>query len=381
MSLASIAPSEVVPTRRKLGGTLWLYQARLFLLSCGLFIGVLSGLLLLLAFVDELHGAASGTALTQVLWLAVLAVPALLESILPFIVFLAVIHFFISLHHHGEMTSLRSHGLSDRQILAPVLVATLLLGIATFVVLNPLAAASTLRKQQVAAGLQSNLFALHTSAWQAGFWLMQRDTLETPAQRIFIRAERASADGTTLEGVTVITVSEGQIAKHLSAREASLRDGSWLLKNVSSVPLGAQASALPELRLPSTVEPAALRRRDHAPETTSLWRLPALIEARHNLGSGTHPLTYRYHEILATPARLLVFALLASVFSLYPWRRNRRLQWFLFVAGSLLLLHGFSDLMRSLGLTRQVPVLAAIWGPLVICALLSVAALSRSERL
>ena len=37
--------------------------------------------------------------------------------------------------------------------------------------------------------------------------------------------------------------------------------------------------------------------------------------------------------------------------------------------------------MRSLGLTRQVPVLAAIWGPLVICALLSVAALSRSERL
>ena len=38
--------------------------------------------------VDELHGAASGTALTQVLWLAVLAVPALLESILPFIVFL-----------------------------------------------------------------------------------------------------------------------------------------------------------------------------------------------------------------------------------------------------------------------------------------------------
>ena len=93
MSLASIAPSEVVPTRRKLGGTLWLYQARLFLLSCGLFIGVLSGLLLLLAFVDELHGAASGTALTQVLWLAVLAVPALLESILPFIVFLAVIHF------------------------------------------------------------------------------------------------------------------------------------------------------------------------------------------------------------------------------------------------------------------------------------------------
>ena len=59
-----------------------------------------------------------------------------------------------------------------------------------------------------------------------------------------------------------------------------------------------------------------------APETTSLWRLPALIEARHNLGSGTHPLTYRYHEILATPARLLVFALLASVFSLYPWRRK-----------------------------------------------------------
>ena len=130
-----------------------------------------------------------------------------------------------------------------------MLVATLLLGIATFVVLNPLAAASTLRKQQVAAGLQSNLFALHTSAWQASFWLMQRDTLgDSLRKRIFIRAERASADGTTLEGVTVITVSEGQIAKHLSAREASLRDGSWLLKNVSSVPLGAQASALPELR-------------------------------------------------------------------------------------------------------------------------------------
>ena len=381
MTFASIAPVEVSAARRKLGGTLWLYQARLFLLSCGLFVGILTGLLLLLAFVDELHGAASGTPLTQVLWLALLTVPALLETLLPFIIFFSVLHFFISLHRHGEMTSLRSHGLSDRQILAPVLATTLILGVATFVVLNPLAAASTLRKQQVATQLQSNLFALHTSAWQPGFWLMQRDTLNHSRQRVFIRAERASLDGTALEGVTVIAVSDGQIAEHLSASEATLQDGSWVLKNVSSVPLGGQAAHLSELRLASTVEPSALRHRDHAPETTSLWRLPALIETRHNLGSGIHPLIYRYHEILATPARLVVFALLASVFSLYPWRRNRRLQWFLLTAGSLLLLHGFSDLMRSLGLTRQVPVLAAIWGPIVICALLSVAALFRSERL
>ena len=374
-------PTAPLVSRRKLGGTLWLYQARLYLLSCGLFVGVLAGLLLLLAFVDELHGAVAGTPLTQVLWIALLAVPSFLSLVLPFIVFFSVLHFFIGLHHHGEMTSLRSHGLSDRQILMPVLVTTFFLGVATFVILDPLAAASTLHKQQVVAQLQSSRFALHTDAWQPGFWLMQREENQESRQRIFIRAERASADGAILEGVTVITVRAGQIAEHLSAREAVLQDGSWLLKDAEVVPLGGQAYARGDLRLPSTVEPSALERRDHAPETTSLWRLPDLIEARRNLGSGTHPLVYRYHEILSTPARLLVFALLASVFSLYPWRRTRRLQWFLLTAGSLLLLHGFSDLMRSLGLTQQVPVLAAVWGPLVICALLSVAALSRSERL
>ncbi|MDA7987620.1 MAG: LptF/LptG family permease [Alphaproteobacteria bacterium] len=335
--------------------------------------GALAAVFFLFNFADQLHDdAADGLSLFSLLYATFLPLPSLMETALPIVVFFAVLHAFITMEHRGEIIPLGTLGLSEAQILlAPVAVAVVI-GVVSLAVLNPVAAALT--RKEATLG-QSGDLSLQASAHDKDFWLRENQGGDS---EVLMHVQGADGDN-VFHGITIVRTQNGQIIEHIAAPSAKLLTGAWALENAWRMEQGKQAVHAARLYLPSKVTPRVLRQRLEWPEATPLAALPAVIKLRNSIGAPSEIYRHRLHTLLAGPATLCVMVLLAAVFALRPWRRGYRALWYFFTFGSLLAFYALIDISRAISLNRGLPVPFAVWCPIVICFLCSIAALNRRE--
>ena len=162
-----------------------LYIARKFL---GLFARVFGGFLaimMMIDIIDQLRRFGDpGISVGDAVLLSVMNVPSSLYRILPLILILAAIGLFLGLSRSSELVVVRASGRSGlRFLLAPVLTALLLGGIAV-AVLNPFVAATSKRYDVLSSGHARGGSVLSVS--EAGLWLRLRviGLLDHPVVRL-----------------------------------------------------------------------------------------------------------------------------------------------------------------------------------------------------
>ncbi len=356
------------------------YFARKFLLTfLGLFI-VFIVLLGLINLVDDLHDFPD-MSFAGVVEIVLLKIPHAVYQILPLIIILSTVSFFVSLARSSELVVMRASGRSAlRGLLAPVFVAAMI-GIVTVTMLNPIVAATAKQRNDILS-VYRNEGSSALAIASEGLWLRQGST----TGQTVIHAAKASSDVSTLYDASFIKFSpEGVPLQRIAARSARLGTGEWHLQSAkvwSLAPGGnpeATAILRDELLLPTELTKDRIIDSFGKPAFIPIWDLPRFINQLEQAGFSARRYAVWFQSELAQPLFLMAMVLISAAFTMRPARLSNT---GLAVLSAVLLgfgLHYIRNLAQILGSNGQIPILLAAWAPQLAALLLAFGLLLHME--
>ncbi|VBB68992.1 Permease, YjgP/YjgQ family [invertebrate metagenome] len=316
------------------------------------------------------------------LGMALLKLPQMVNTVLPFAVMLSSMAVFWQFSRSRELVIIRAVGVSAWQFLLPVLWIVLLLGISNLTLLNPLGAnlyaryarmenALLLRKTNTPLSLAGNI----TNLW----WYELIGNRQS-----VLHAERTCQDGPILymRDVSIFLFkNRGVFLERVEATSGMLlKDGTYKLYRVWILQSGHSAAYHDILSLPTNLTIDCIREHSSSPETVSVWQLSSSIRLCQEAGLSTYVHRLYLKALIASPFLLCAIVLVAAAFAMPQNHRNARVGVRMTGAISVgFLLYFFSKITYALGQAALLPLEVAAWSPAVIMGSLGLAALLHLE--
>lgn len=358
--------------------TLFQYIAARTLIAVGGLFAVLSALVLLIDFIENLRFASKladgdfGLALSMTL----LRAPSLTQTLIPFVFLFGSIWMFYQLNKRSEISVMRSAGLSVWRLLAPAALIAALSGVVIITTVDPLSAglfaqAETLKTRK--QGDEQNMVRIFGD----GIWLRQ----ENADGQLIINASNYDDARAALEKVTIWRFDpENVLLERIDAAEAFLSGRTLELHEARlRSPSSDQGSYTPIYAVRTSLTAANLRERVTAPETLSIWRLPRFMILAEAAGVPTVRYNMRFHDLCSTPLKLLAMVLIAAAFSMRPARAGGALQLAIVSVFAGFALYVLSEISTAMGESGLAPEALAAWIPALVASLAAVTALLHLE--
>lgn len=361
---------------------LHLYFARRFAAWFGITFTALFALIALIDLLDQTRRFADrGVGAGGIFELVILNIPKTLDQILPLIILLATVGFFISLARSSELIATRAAGRSALGALAAPVGVVLILGVLSTTTLNPIIAATSKRYEQLAQGYRSGGESTLSISTE-GLWLRQA----TDEGQMVIRAWRSNADGSVLYDVTFLAYeTAGAPVRRIHAKSAQLDEGEWVLRSAKDWPLGrginaeGNATLHDTLTIPSTLTVERIRESFGQPSTISIWALPEFIRQLDQAGFSSLQHRVWLQSEMARPLFLIAMVLIAGAFTM---RHTRFGGTGLAILAAVLLgftLYFVRSFSLILGENGQLSIYLAAWAPPIASILLAFGPLLHAE--
>ncbi len=359
------------------------YFARRFLQNFMVIGGIFLTLLILIDLIEQARRFDDeNLSFGRLLHLTLLNTPAAISEMLPLLVILATIALFVGLARSSELVVTRAIGRSGmRSLLAPVALA-LLIGAMAVALLNPISAATSEEYNRLSDSYRNN----GTSAFSIsseGLWLRQGSQ---NGQSVIHAKGTSNGETLKLNNVTIITFSqEGTPTQQVSADNAELRPGKWVLDNAKVWSLEEDTN--PEsnsvvherLEVPTSLTRQRILDTLGQQESVSVYDLPELIRDLREAGFSTKQYEVWLQVQLARPFFLVSMVLIGAAFTM---RHVRFGGTGIAVLSAVLL--GFAiyfvrNFAQILGENGQLPIIVAAWAPPFAAILLSLGLLLHAE--
>lgn len=351
------------------------FFARYLSITFWFFTGV-AGIVFIINFTElswrlaEVPNYTSGLALS----IAALQTPMVMQQAVPFIGLVSGMATLISLNRKYELVVARAAGISAWQFLTPICLGAMAYGLASLLILNPLAANGFARAQTIEADANSG------SSGGGGEpnspWIKQR----TEEGETIIGARTILKQGMELAGATFLRINkDGEIYERVDARRAHLRDGFWDLDRATIIRDGELPKQQRRVRIATNLSPEFVSERLARPETIPFYDLPRKIAAAHSFGLSANAFSTHFHSLVALPALLIAMTLIAATVSM---RFARMGQSATIILGGILagfLLYVVSVLVKAFGNAGFVPPIAAAWLPVLVASFFGVTFLLYKE--
>lgn len=351
-----------------------LYMAKTFVLRA---LAVLAALVVILMTLDLL--GESGKILAQEgngeaeLWRYVsLRVPQLIARFLPFSVLLGTLITLATLNQNSEIVSMKAAGISAHQIIAPLVLASLLIAAASFVF-----------NERVVTRATATL-----NAWtKVDYGPVPRDTGITPNVWIrfeddLLRADEVRGQGadTELRGV-VIHDRDWETLQRIVEAERAVRHGAgWRLENVRVFDVeAARETTQPVLEYGRGLAPDQFALADVSAAEQDFWTLRESIAQLKAAGRPTAALESGLWHKFSGPLSSMLMPLLAAVAAFGLARSGQ-----LFIRAVIGMALGFAyfvadNFALAMGNLGAYPPLLAAWAPFGLFLLIGEAVLIRTE--
>ncbi|MGJ8624050.1 MAG: LPS export ABC transporter permease LptG [Yoonia sp.] len=338
-------------------------------------------IILLVDVVEQLRKFASRDAtFLDVVMLSLLNGPSGFYRILPLVMILAAVSFFLAMSRSSEMVVTRAAGRSALRALLAPLAVTFAIGVASVMVLNPIVAATSKAYEARIDALRGTASVL--SLGSSGLWLRQGDQ----TGQTVIRAQRTNLDGTRLTDVTFLTfTNDGTPAARVRAGSAELSQGAWVLRGVKSWPLlgenvpEAAAVQMPQMTLPSTLTADQIRNSFGTPSSIPIWDLPRFIDRLQTAGFSAQRHLVWFQSELALPVFLIAMLLIAASFTMRHQRGGRTGLMVLFAVLLAFVTYFVRNFALVLGENGDLPAALAAWVPPLAAIGLSLGLLLHNE--
>ncbi|MBY8825940.1 LPS export ABC transporter permease LptG [Sphingomonas colocasiae] len=354
--------------------TMSIYMGRMFLVRS---FAVLAALVLVLQALDLL--GESGKILAQPgngnaeLWTYVsLRVPQIIQRFLPFSVLLGTLITLATLNQNSEVIAMKSSGLSAHQVLAPLILTSIIVAAITFVFNDRIVtrATSTLDRWQAVdyAPLPPD------RALQANIWVRDGNNLIHAGQ---VRGRGAA---TRLSDVTVYDRENDALREIVKAPTAVYTGTAWRLDNATrfDVPTGVNRPA-GTVTIGKDIRPDQFTLSSVDPDGLSFVALNSAIEDLDVAGRPTKSLKANLWHKIAGPMSSILMPLLGAVAAFGLARSGR-----LFLRAVIGMALGFAYFVAdnfglAMGNLGAYPPFLAAWGPFLLFLLIGETVLIRTE--
>ena len=350
------------------------YMARLFLTRS---IAVLIALVLILMTLDLLGESAKILAVPSNsdadLWRYVsYRLPMLTSRFLPFSVLLGALIAFVGLNQNSEVVAMKAAGLSAHQILAPLIVASIVLSAILFVFNEQVVVNST----RVVTAWSDNDYKPVPQAKSilTNVWIMSGGDL--------VRARVAGGNPFTAEGVTIYERRGGNLQRVIEAARAvpQAEGHNWLLEDARIYDSGMNViRRLPSMTAMPGVTPDQLKLAKVDPTELNYWTLKQRIAELEIAGRPTDVARAGLAHKIAQPLSILLMPLLAAIAAFGLARSGQVL-----VRAVIGMALGFAyfvvdNFSLAMGNAGTYPPLVAAWAPFFLFLLIGETVLIQTE--
>jgi lipopolysaccharide export system permease protein len=306
--------------------------------------------------------------------ISALRVPLIIQTAIPFVILFSAMGTLMALNRKHELVIARSTGVSAWQFLAPLCLASLLIGILTVLAFNPLAAKALSQAELVDAAMHG----VDPSSSNDDIipWLRQ----QTDEATTIIGATKTANRGQLLSDATFLRLDKnGSIGERIDAKTAMLEKGAWLLKDVTEYRSGKEVVHRESATVKSGLTPEFIEETLADPETIPFYELGRKIRAAHSFGLNAGGFAMQYHSLVALPWLLVAMTLIAATVSMRFVRMGQSAP---MILGGILagfLLYVVSVLVKAFGSAGIVPPVAAAWFPVVVAMFFGITFLLHKE--
>ena len=277
-------------------------------------------------------------------------VPTLMMELLPFIIFLSSMFYFLHLKSSKDLLSIKVFGYSNIRIILILSFFFFFFGVFVLLAVNPVT--STLvryyetEKAQYAKDV-GHLIAVNKN----GVWIKEVDDFGYK----IINAEILDED--TLKQISIFIFNDNhELIKRLESESAIITNSPWQMKNVYRF----------NFKLDETT---FFENYEHVTKNVSDKINSLSYEQLNKKGYSKNLLNEKFNKFISLPVFLFLMVVLAAVFTIGSLRSKQNFYYILISILICVAMYYFKDLSIALGQTEKISLILSVWMPIIVIAL------------
>ena len=290
-------------------------------------------------------------------------VPTLILELLPFIIFLSSMFYFLHLRSSRDLLQIKVFGYSNMRIILILSFFSFLLGFFVLFAINPIT--SSLVKYYETEKAQYSRDVDHLiSINKNGVWIKE---INETGYRI-VNAEKLNNE--VLEKISIYVFNSNQLIKRFESEYAIITNSPWLMKNVHVYDVQENSAIFFEnYELESSNTTKKINSLFKNLNTISFLDLLLNYSQLNKKGYSKKLLDKKINKFISLPFFLFLMVFLAAIFTIGSLRNKQNFYYVIISIFTCVAIFYFKDLSIALGQVEKINLSLSVWMPLLVIGL------------
>ncbi len=300
------------------------------------------------------------------LMLTSIFVPSMIIKLLPFIIFIASMIFMVKIRNNKDLLTLKVFGYSNIKIFFILATTAFVLGWFILLIISPLSSSMVKYYEKTKSQYARDIDHLVTFN-KNGLWI--KENLKS-GDRVITAVK---PEGFNLIDVTIFHFDENfNLYEKIYSKNINIKSNKWNLEDVKIFKIvdGVfKVKNVDNYQIYSIYNYEKITSLFNNSDTISFLDLLVDFDGLINNGYNKKFLNQSLHAMLTLPFLLFLMTSLASILTLYTLRRSDNLRFAILGLIISVFVYYFKDLSIALGQTDRIPLVLAIWSPVIALSL------------
>ena len=298
----------------------------------------------------------------QPLILSSIFIPSLIIKLLPFIIFFSSMWFITKIKNNKDLLVLKVYGYSNLKIFFILATTSFLLGWLILIIANPITSSMVMYYEKTKSQYARDIDHLITFN-KNGLWI--KENVEQ-GERIITAEKPEMYD---LINVTIFQFNNDyELTSKIFAKKVNIRTKNWILEDVTISSLKNEnfsKNKAEKYLIESNYDYAKINTLFNNADTVSFIDLTLKKKKMVEIGYNETFLKENLHSMLSIPFFLFLMTALATVLAMVSLRRYEGFKFFIIGFLISVIIYYFKDFSLALGRTDRIPIILAIWSPVL----------------
>ena len=289
-------------------------------------------------------------------------IPGMIVKFLPFIIFLSSMWFMLRIRNNRDLLTLKVFGYSNFKIFLILATTSFLLGWVILILVNPVTSSMAKYYEKTKSNYSRDIDHLVTFN-KNGLWIKENFDKN---QRI-ITADKP--EGFNLVDVTIFHLdNKSNLIEKIVSEKANIKNNTWLLNNVYIFKINngiLKETKLKELKIRSNYNYEKINSLFKNFDTMSFLDLALNYNKLLSKGYNKIFLNQSLHSMLSLPFFLFLMTALASTLTLNTLIKSDNFKFTILGLIITVIIFYFKEFSLSLGQTDRIPLILAVWAPVI----------------
>ena len=301
--------------------------------------------------------------LTLPIVLSLSYVPTLILDLLPFIVFLSSMYYFLNFRYSKDLLLIKVSGYSNIKITLILAIFAFFLGLLFLLAINPITSSLIKYYETEKARYTRDVDHL-ISINKNGVWIKEINK----TGHAIIHAE--SLNKTNLEKISIYVFTDNVLTKRIESNSAEISNSPWVMKNVLIFDILKKNRVLLksyEFKTDKTYDKISSLYKNL--NTISFLDLILNYSSLNEKGYSKKLLNEKINKFSSFPIFLFLMVILAAVFTIGSLKNKQNFYYILIAILVCIAIYYFKDLSIALGQTEKISLTLSIWMPIFVVSL------------